>query len=136
MRVTHSTLVLAALLFGTALLGHAQTGTKDKDIDQKRAQEKFNGKTLFEWSNDLRDKDLSVVQEAIAALKFYGSAARHEVPAILKAMGSKDVSLKVNAVITLGFVGVDPKDAETAVKELRRLLYDPQLIVRYQAIRA
>jgi HEAT repeat protein len=135
MRVTHSTLVLAALLFGTALLGQAQTGPKDKDIEQKRAQEKFNGKTLFEWSNDLKDKDLSVVQEAIAALKFYGSAARHEVPAILNAIKSKDISLRVNAVITLGFVGVDPKDGETAVKALSNCLRDGQLIVRYQAIR-
>ena len=80
MRLIHSTLVLAALLFGAALLGHAQTGQKEKEIDQKKGFEKFNGKTLFEWSTDLKDKDVSVRVEAMAALKFYGPAARREVP--------------------------------------------------------
>jgi HEAT repeat protein len=71
--------------------------------------------------------------QAMAALKFYGSAARHEVPLILKGTAHRDASMRVNATITLGFVGVNQKDAENALKDLKRLLYDKEQIIKYQA---
>jgi HEAT repeat protein len=135
MRTFPFMLVLAALLFGATLVGRAQKTPDQKEIEKKRAQEKFNGKALFDWSEDLKSKDLSVQLEALVALKFYGSAAQREMPFILKAINHKDASMKVNAIITLGFVGVPPQDAENAVKQLSSLMYDPQYIVRFQAIR-
>jgi HEAT repeat protein len=132
MRTIHLTMVLAALLAGATLMGRAQTENK-MEIDQKKARVSFNGKTYFEWSNDLRDKDVSIQEQAVANIKFYGADARIDVPQIIKLMGHKDVSMRVNATITLGFVGVDQKDAEEAVAKLKTLLYDGQQIVKFQA---
>src|SRR5207249_1982473 len=58
------------------------------------------------------------------------------VPQILKAMEDPDASLRVNAIITLGFIGMDEGDREKGVQALIRRLPDPQGIVRFQAARA
>jgi HEAT repeat protein len=132
MRVIQMTMVLAVLLVTATLMGQAQTTNKN-EIEQKMSRERVHGKTFFEWSNDLHDKDLSTQEQAITELKFFGKAARREIPHILKAMGHKDVSMRVNAVITLGFVGIDPSQASDVLNKLKGLLYDNQQIVRYQA---
>jgi HEAT repeat protein len=48
-------------------------------------------------------------------------------------MKDKDVSLKVNAAIALGMIGMDDKDIVSGVAGLMALLGDSQAIVRYQA---
>jgi HEAT repeat protein len=107
----------------------------EKDIESKRSNERFNGKTLFEWSNDLKEKDVGVQEQAIAAMKYYGRAARREMPILLKAMAHHDVSLRVNAIITVGFIGFNPDQIDQGVDALRRCLSDSQGIVRFQAAR-
>src|SRR5205809_5801472 len=69
-----------------------------KEVQQQRAGEKVGGKTLYEWQTELKDRDPSVREKAIAALKVYGPMARDSVPELVKAMKDSDVSLKVNAV--------------------------------------
>src|SRR5207302_2020375 len=73
-----------------------------KEITEMRSSEKFNGKVMFDWMTDLKDKDVSVRERAIASLKVYGKAAREAAPLIIKAIKDPDMSLRVNAIITLG----------------------------------
>src|SRR5205807_8913929 len=105
---------------------------------EMRSSEKFNGKVMFDWMTDLKDKDVSVRERAIASLKVYGKAAREAAPLIIKAIKDPDMSLRVNAIITLGFIGIDPKDRQSGIDALKgRLTTDEQQgIVRFQAIRA
>src|SRR5262249_45111163 len=93
-------------------------------------------KTLLEWENDLKDKDPSVKEEAMAAIKIYGSAARHSGPILIKTLTDPDVGLRVNAAITLGYIGVEDKDIKACVRGLTEMLRDQQGIVRFQAARA
>src|SRR5438552_2290189 len=81
-----------------------------KDVEKKRSAERLNGKSMYEWMKDLKDKDPSVRERAIAALKVYGPEAREAAREIIKAINDKDMSLRVNAIITLGFIGMDEKD--------------------------
>jgi HEAT repeat protein len=133
MRFTASCLALA-LCAGSAA---AQAQMPDnKEVLKKRANEPVLGRTMSEWTSDLKDKDPSVREMAVAALKSYGEAARSSVPALIKAISDSDVSLRVNAVISLGFIGLDDKDVDTGVNALMRCLRDRQGIVRFQAAKA
>src|SRR5207237_1900287 len=87
-----------------------------------------------EWMNDLKDKDVSVRERAVAALKVYEEEARDAAPLIIKAMSDQDMSLRVNATITLGFIGMSEKDRSEGVSALKyRVVKDAQGIVRFQA---
>jgi HEAT repeat protein len=109
-----------------------------KEIKKKRSSEKINGKTMTEWMDALKDKDVSTRERAIAALKAYEEEARDVAPAIIRAINDKDMSLRVNAIITLGFIGMDEKDRPAGVNALKQHLVTPehQGIVRFQAARA
>jgi hypothetical protein len=135
---------VSLMLFAVALMGQSHSGSfmeqsqpdsEEKSFEQKNTREKWNGKTYLQWSEELQSEDVGVQEKAAAALKFYGSAARPAVPLLLKLMHNKDVSARVQATITLGFVGVDQKDAKDAVSILTELQGDPQQIVRFQAAR-
>jgi HEAT repeat protein len=92
---------------------------------------------MFEWKNDLKDKDPSIRERAIAALKVYGPEAREATHDIIRAINDKDMSLRVNAIITLGFIGMDEKDRQEGINALKgRLSSDNQGIVRFQAASA
>src|SRR5260370_6451781 len=69
-------------------------------------------------------------------LKGVGSAARDDAPAIIGALDDEDVSIKVNAAIALGFIGMEDTAKTYGIRSLTRLLSDPQGIVRYQAAQA
>lgn len=113
----------------------AQTDTKQPE--GRRSSERIQGKTLFEWAKDLKEsRDPYVLEKALAVLKVYGPAAREEVPAIIKALSNKDAGVRVNAVITLGFVGMKEEHRRDGVAALNALLRDQQGIVRFQAARA
>jgi HEAT repeat protein len=115
--------------------------TPGNQVDPKapatyRSREEVNGRTLYDWSKDLRDKDPSIRERAIAALKAFGPDARVYASDVIKAMRDKDVSLRVNAAITLGIIGIENTYLEEGVKELSLMLDDQQGIVRFQAINA
>jgi HEAT repeat protein len=135
---------VSLMLSAVALLGQSQSGSfmeqwqpdsEEESFEQKNTREEFNGKTYLQWSKELQSEDVGVQEKAAAALKFYGLAARAEVPRLLELMRSTDVGVRVLATITLGFIGADQKDAENAVSRLKDLLIDPQQIVRFQAAR-
>jgi HEAT repeat protein len=116
---------------------HAQQS--DQEIEKQKANTPVNGKTLLEWEQDLKDKDPSVREQAMSILKVYGTAARKSAPLLVRELSDPDVGLRVNAAITLGYIGVDPKDGRNlydCVEGLRRLLNDSQGIVRFQAARS
>jgi HEAT repeat protein len=130
-------------IFGLAVLGFLGQGTYgqppigNKGVEQKSAGAVVGGKTLFEWQKDLKDKDPSIREKAISVLKFYRAAARDSVPDLVKALTDPDISLRVNAVITLGYVGFEEKDREHVISGLIRCLHlDQQGIVKFQALRA
>jgi HEAT repeat protein len=128
--------ILLTLLLLTAPLASAQ------QVDSsllKKPSEVADGKTMDQWMNDLKDKDPSVRETAIHMLKVYGKDARVATRDIIRAMQDTDDSLRVNAAITLGFIGLDPQDTPTlqaGVNMLIRLMDDRQGIVRFQAAMA
>jgi HEAT repeat protein len=136
--------VSAVLFFALTAAAQEQKDQIFKDIkppsDAKevpeihRGSEVVNGKTLYEWTRELRDKDPSVRERAIATIKVYGTDARQYASEVIKAIRDPDISLKVNAVITLGWIGMEEKDLKDGLTALIGLLEHQQGIVRYQAI--
>src|SRR4051794_21325895 len=114
--------VLLVLSAHAALSQQVTTPTNQKEIERRLSTALFDGQTMFQWITDLKDKDPSVRLKAIAALKFYGSAAREAVPRLLDALSDKDASIRVNAIITLGLVGFDERDREKAIAKMTTLL--------------
>jgi HEAT repeat protein len=107
---------------------------QQKDIEKRRSAELVNGLAMDAWIDALRkDKDPSVRLRAVATLKAYGSAAKVAIPDLLKCLTEPDASMRVNACITLGFLGFDDRDIPNAVEKISRLLEDHQGIVQYQA---
>jgi HEAT repeat protein len=136
---------IAALLFLSASLRAQDSNLKDikppsdkdkKDVpDKHRGNETVNGRTLYEWTKLLRDKDASVCEQAIATLKVYGQDARPYASDVIRVMkNTQDISLKVNAVITLGWIGMEEKDLKDGLIALSTLLNNPEGIVRFQAV--
>lgn len=123
----------------TALLAtasHSQAQSQPKPPAQRSeltASSIVGGKTLDQWVADLKDRDLSVRGNALATLRLYGPAARGKVRDVILLTTQKDVSLRVNAVIALGAIGLDVQDIPVGVTALTNLLSDSQLIIRYQA---
>jgi HEAT repeat protein len=109
-------------------------GPQDKaKLEMKRSFEANNGKTMIEWMNDLKSKDPSVVEYAVANLKFYEQEARDASKDMIKFAKARDVSLRVNAIISLGFIGFRDSDLQEGINTLGQALHDSQEIVRYQA---
>jgi HEAT repeat protein len=127
---------LAAALVMLAALPVRAQGEK-KEVEKKRSAERLNGKSMYDWMKDLREKDPSIRERAIAALKVYGPDAREASHEIIKAINDRDMSLRVNAIITLGFIGMDAKDRQDGINALKgKLSSDTQGIVRFQAASA
>ncbi len=137
MRWTILWTISAGLFLSVAPAARAQTN--QKELETKMSREVVNGKTMLEWMNDLKERDASVREQAVAMLKLYGPAARSASPQIIKFLGDPDASMRVNAAISLGFIGFEEKDRETGVNALIYHLSssaEPQSIVRYQAVMA
>jgi HEAT repeat protein len=153
MRYTHSPLAVFVLLLA-ALAVWAQVNPRDlkdpKDPKEPKVNKEnpnpvrelsrgstFGGKNLDQWIQDLKSKDPSVKENAIATLKLYGTVAREATPILAtKCLVDNDVSVRVNAAISLGFIGADDKDLETTVAALCKALNDSESIVRYQSAMA
>ena len=93
---------------------------------------------MSEWMTDLKDRDPSIRERALTALRAYGPEARDAVPYVIKAINDTDMSLRVNAILTLGFIGMEEKDRQSGIDALKRRLSsaEQQGTVRFQAIRA
>lgn len=107
-----------------------QQAPKPKEISSGTV---IGGKTLQDWIQDLKDRDPSIRENGLATLKLYGAVAREAVPLILKLFRDTDASVRVNAVIALGLIGMDEPHFKDGVAALVRALSDKELIVRYHA---
>jgi HEAT repeat protein len=130
-----SIMILFAMFAIFLTAGHVFAQATDGS-ELKKAGDIVEGKTLLQWQNDLKSKDPSEREAAIHFLKAYGRNARVAVRDVIKAMGDRDASLRANAAITLGFIGMEREDREAGVSALIRLLGDSQGIVKYQAATA
>jgi HEAT repeat protein len=131
MRISIFSAALAILLAPVALL--AQDTKEKAKLETKRSFQPINGKTMIEWMNDLKSKDPSVVEYAVANLKVFQQEARDASREIIKFAKARDTSLKVNAIISLGWIGFYDNDLQEGVNVLTQALHDNQEIVRYQA---
>jgi HEAT repeat protein len=122
----------AILLLSSGLPAQGPQDNKAK-LEMKRSFQAINGKTMLEWMNDLKSKDPSVVEYAVANLKVYEQEARDASKDLIKFARAHDVSLKVNAIISLGFIGFHDSDVQEGINALTQSLHDSQEIVRYQA---
>jgi HEAT repeat protein len=94
----------------------------------------FGGKSLDGWIKQLSDPDASERQEATQAVLAFGPDARKAVPALTRLLVDRDSSVRANAALALGSIGVeDPAQAKDAVSALTRMLADSQGAVRLQA---
>jgi HEAT repeat protein len=126
-------LALAAFVLFSAPSG-AQPEKKTEE--SKKTSAMVGGKTLDQWIDDLKNKDPAKRELALSMIKLYGSGARPAVPAVIRTMGDPDMALRVNAIIALGFIGMNNEHVNTGVTALTRALGDNQGIVRYQAAMA
>jgi HEAT repeat protein len=140
---TYLILLVSAILAATALAQEPKDGPKDnpKDIPQKRGQElsrgsTFGGKNLDEWIQQLKSKDPSTQENAIATIRLYGPVARDAVPELLKLSRNHDASIRVNVAIALGDIGFDHADEESGIAALVRMLTDEEVIVKWRAASA
>ena len=125
----------AIVVFGSlASAQQVMSPEQRKELEKRASAEKFNGKTLFEWENDLKSTDPSIKMKAVAAIKYYGTAAQDgAVPLLLKALTDKDASTRVNACISLGMIGFNARDRDNGISQIKTLLNDREGIVRFQA---
>ena len=104
------------------------------------------GKNFRDWLQDLRATDPALKESAIQAMVMYGSqddyakAVRMQAgPYLIGILGdtyTTDVSIKVNAALAVGTIGLDEKDVDKGVYALTRLLSDKESIVRLYATTA
>jgi HEAT repeat protein len=136
-------MVVWGLMAAMVLAQQPKEKPKDnpKDIPQKKGEElsrgsTFGGKNLDQWIQDLKSKDPSIQENAIATIALYGPVARDAVPELIKLSRSPDSSIRVNVAIALGQIGFDDADAESGMAALVRMLADPQDIVKWRAVGA
>src|SRR5260370_31140854 len=104
------------------------------------------GKTYRDWLRYLSNSDPALNESAIQAMVMYGSELRYvkEVrkdsgPALISILNDNariDVSIRVNAALAVGTIGLDEKDMDKGVYALSRLLSDNESIVRLYATTA
>jgi HEAT repeat protein len=135
----------------------AQTGDKkkDKDTEPPKKEEmtestKVNGKVLDEWIKLIDNPDRSKTEMAIQAIVSYPpEVAKKAVPTLLKELQkhkpafneSIDMSVRVNGCIAIGMIlgsvkEPDKQQLADAVKVLRAMLKDDQVIVKFRAAQA
>jgi HEAT repeat protein len=137
-------LLVASIVLVWATANGQVPPTDNKVPEGKKSTQTFEGKTLYDWLKELKEtkeqpKDPGVKVRAIHAVQFYRSEAREAVPAIIKALKDPDASVRVNAAIALGLIGLDTKDLKEGITALTRLASkntESQGIVRYQAAQA
>ncbi len=104
---------------------------------------KYEGKTVAEWTADLKASDSSVRQKAALHFSSIGSDADPALPALIAALGDPQAAVRQAAASSLGLIQVRMRSEspwrrmpEAAVPALVRLLKDPDSYVRGDAARA
>jgi HEAT repeat protein len=146
----YAILIVGAGLWLLAAVGNleAQTKdkgkptTKDKDAAKDKAADKdaamevteVGGKKLDKWIAEIRHADPGVRENAIRTVPYFGRPARKAVKALITELKDLDPSLRVNAAISLGLIGMDEADLTEGVNALKRVLQtDNQVNVKFQA---
>jgi HEAT repeat protein len=129
-----------AILIVGACLGLVASGgvlgaqTKDKEADKEKELTEINGKKLPQWIAEIKHSDPAVRENAIRTVPLFGKPARKAVKALINELRDLDPSLRVNAAISLGLIGMDEADLTEGVRALIRVLTsDAQINVKYHA---
>jgi len=110
------------------------------------ADAKLGGKTFRDWLREISANDPAVKESAMQAMVIFASEPRY-LKEIRKEAGplligvlndtyTTDVSIKVNAALAVGTIGLDEKDMDRGVSSLIRQLLDNESIVRMYATSA
>ncbi len=118
------TLVVLCFIPFTARAQQVTTPEERKALEKKISKEEFNGYDLFDWVGQLKNTDPSIRLKAVAAIKYYGSAAQDATPRLLERLSDKDASTRVNTIITLGIIGFNPRDERDVIARLTTALND------------
>ena len=73
--------------------------------DEKQKDTAYQGKTVSQWIEVLKDKDVRVRNAAATALGQIGPAAKAAVPALIEALKDKDRTVRRVAAFVLGQIG-------------------------------
>jgi HEAT repeat protein len=135
MKRSVSAFLAALVLLFVGLPAHAQNNDKGKEAKAKDKDIVLGGKSLKQWLAEFHQaKDPAARIEAMQTLSLYGNGALEAVPDLVSELSSRDPSIKVNALLALGYIGVDEENAQKALSAVMKLLGDNQQIVRYRAI--
>jgi HEAT repeat protein len=99
-------------------------------------EDKFDGKSLKEWIEKIKDPDPSVAETAMMAVQLWRDLATKPAgPNLLDILAnSADASLRVHACIAFANLGVDDSLKSKVISTLRLRLNDQQSIVRLHAV--
>jgi HEAT repeat protein len=93
----------------------------------------YEGKSVAQLERMLDDSDPAVQVQGAFGLAQHGSEAKDAIPALAKALTSKETLVRQNVALALGKIGPDAKDAVPALVDA---LNDPEWSVRRQAAMA
>jgi HEAT repeat protein len=110
------------------------------------AEEIVGGRNYRDWLRDISANDPALKERAMQAMVIFASEPRY-VKEVRKDAGplligvlndtyTTDVSIKVNAALAVGTIGLDEKDMDRGVSSLIRQLSDNESIVRMYATSA
>lgn len=151
MRISSSALVAALgliLLAGPALAQGEPKKKSDEFKKRPEATEKDSGedpliygKPLSHWVKDIRNNDPGVREHAMQTVgdwairneKNLALARRKAGRAVISELADWDPSLRANAAIALGQLGMEGEEIGTGLKAMGRLLNDTQAVVRFRA---
>jgi hypothetical protein len=110
------------------------------------ADAKLGGKTFRDWLREISANDPAVKESAMQAMVIFASEPRYLkeirekagplLVGVLNDTYTTDVSIKVNAALAVGTIGLDEKDMDRGVSSLIRHLSDNESIVRMYATSA
>ena len=86
--------------------------TKGKPDDEKRREAVYQGKTVSQWVEALKDKEEDVRLGAAMALGKMGPAV---VPTLIQALKDKEEDVRIGAAFALSKIGPAAKDAVPAL---------------------
>src|ERR1700687_2801432 len=102
------------ILFTIALLGLVTSGTliqaQDDPADKKI--DRIGGKNLDQWIAEILNQDPGVREKAIRTVVLFGPAARKAGKKLITELNDTDPSLRVNAIMALGEIGMNEEDLE------------------------
>jgi HEAT repeat protein len=122
-----------AAICGAMLAAAPLTSVAQDKVKSIARETEYLGKTLSQWTRDLRDNDPGVRHTAILAVMQFGSTGRQAASALINELNDRDPSLRAHAAYALGITGLEAEDGAAGLRGLARALSDSQAIVRYRA---